>query len=51
MRSSGGLGFEGRKEFSFQPVNKGDYAHGSAQNIGQFLSQIFSLPTIDDETR
>jgi hypothetical protein len=28
-----GTGFDGRKETSFQPVNKTSYNHGSAQNI------------------
>jgi uncharacterized protein with GYD domain len=29
-----GTGFDGRKETSFQPVDKTSYNHGSAQNIG-----------------
>lgn len=29
-----GTGFDGRKETSFQPVDKASYNHGSAQNIG-----------------
>lgn len=29
-----GVGFDGRRETSFQPVDKQSYNHGSAQNIG-----------------
>ncbi|KAL9111703.1 MAG: hypothetical protein Q9227_003978 [Pyrenula ochraceoflavens] len=35
-----GFGFDGRTEASFQPINKGQFAHGSAQNIGVICSFI-----------
>ncbi|KDQ62386.1 hypothetical protein JAAARDRAFT_30290 [Jaapia argillacea MUCL 33604] len=34
-----GVGFDGRKETSFQPVDKTSYNHGSAQNI-QIITQF-----------
>jgi hypothetical protein len=50
-----GAGFEGRKETSFQPVDKKSFNHGSAQNIGiitQFIcDQLTNACKADDTAK